>query len=164
MTAGVNGQQVQTEALIKMTVLNQAMGDYLMKKLPSRVTLQDFTPHELAGKSYDLKSDTMTVDKSNIASIKFTSVSRMQGYAITFKTPVNFTYAAAGEAPHVMQLTTVNVQLGDITNGVNPVISTTDNLVQAGYNYYVVWNDGSLGIHNPGFITDVLNSSIQALK
>lgn len=161
---GKNGEIVQTETMVKMNALNQAMSDNLLNKLPARITIQDFTPHDNAGKSYDLKSEILIIDKSNIASVDFTSVARSQGYVITFKTPVSVTYAAPGEAAHIVQLKAASVQLGDITDGTKPVVPVGDKLVQAGYNYFVIANDGSYGIHNPGFVADVLNTSFQALK
>ncbi len=164
MDANANGQIIQADTKARMSALNQAMGDYLLRKLPARVTIKDNTPHQYAGKSYDVKSDALIIDKSNIASLNFTSVALSQGFQVTFKTPVNVTYAADGENAHTIQLKTVSVQLADITDGTNAVIPVNDKLVQAGYNYFYIYNDGSYGIHNPGFVVDVLNTSLQALK
>ncbi len=45
----------------------------------------------------------------------------------------------------------------DIYNVADP------NLIKAGWNWNLVNNDGSLGIHNPSFVTQVLVQSVQAL-
>jgi hypothetical protein len=164
MDAKASGQAIQADTMANMNAVNQAMGDYLLKKMPARVTINDDSPHQYAGKSYDLKSDAVIIDKSNIASLNFTSVALSQGFDIIFKTPVSFTYAPDGENAHTMQLSHASVQLSDIGDGSKVLIPVNDKLVEAGYNYFIVYNDGSLGIHNPGFVANVLNASLQALK
>lgn len=164
MDGKANGNTIQADTRAKITALNQAINDYMLKKLPARVTIKDFTAHKYAGKSYELKSDALVIDKSNIASIQFDSVQRSQGFLITFKAPVSIIYSADGEPSHIVQAITASVQLGDITDGVNVVVPVNDKLVQAGYNYFTIINDGSFGIHNPVFVNDVLNTSLQALK
>ena len=87
-----------------------------------------------------------------------------QGYLITIKNAVSVTYKPADGA-HTLQLTKIQVQLGDITtDGKTAVLSPTDNLVKAGWNYFLLHGDGSEGVHNPAFAIDVINASIDALQ
>ena len=48
------------------------------------------------------------------------------------------------------------------TNGVTDTAG--DILAKAAWNYNLITNDISLGVHNPGFSTDVLQASIKALS
>jgi len=43
------------------------------------------------------------------------------------------------------------------------LIPDGDALVEAGWNYYLIHGDGSMGVHNPGFTLDVIEASINAL-
>jgi hypothetical protein len=80
------------------------------------------------------------------------------------KTDVSITYSPSGESPHSISSSQIQVQLGDITtDGKTPVIGLKDVLVEVGWNYFLIANDGSKGIHNPQFVDNVLGNSIDAL-
>jgi len=157
------GVQALTEA--KLEELGHKMASYLLSKLPSTFMLKDYTPHTYQGKSFDLLSNVIEVNKANIASIEPTEPHGQQGFLVKFKSPVSVTYAPANQAPHTMSLSEVEVQLGSITtDGTKALIATSDPLVRAGWNYFLVHGDGSKGVHNPTFAVDVLQASINALK
>jgi hypothetical protein len=44
-----------------------------------------------------------------------------------------------------------------------PIIPATDILVKVGWNFFLVTGDSSDGIHNPAWVNDLLNNSIEAL-
>ena len=140
------------------------MGDYLLTKMPAQVMVKDYTPHQYAGRSYDVKSGAVAVSKDNIASAEPMEPHGQQGFLLRFKTPVTFTYTPTGETPHTMVLTAAEVQLGDISaDGTTPLIALTDVLVRAGWNYFLIHGDASDAIHNPAWVSDVMDSSIEAL-
>jgi hypothetical protein len=144
--------------------LGHKMGEYLMSKLPAKVTLKDYTPHTYNNVAYDVKSAATVIDKSNIASIEPVEPHGQIGFLIKFRQEVSFTYAPTGQEPHTLSLAQVEVQLGDITtDGTKAVIARDDVLVKAGWNYFLIHGDASKGIHNPDFVEDVLRSSIEAL-
>ena len=144
--------------------LSAALGRYLVANLPAQIVVKDGTPHQLDGKSYSLKSNTTVVGKDNIAAAFPTSSGGQQGFTLQFKEGVSFTYAPPGEPPHTIVLTSALVQLGDITtNGTTPVIPVNSVLVKAGWNYYLISDDSSNGIHNPSWVNNVLNSTNEAL-
>jgi hypothetical protein len=154
--------QTSYEALTEE--LAHKLGQYLMNKLPEKITVKDYTPHTYNNASYDVKSAAVIVDKSNIASIETVEPHGQIGFLIKFKQEVNFTYAPSGQDPHTLSLSQVEVQLGDITtDGTKAVIARDDVLVKAGWNYFLIHGDASKGIHNPDFVEDVLRSSIEAL-
>jgi len=164
-TSTLNGVALQQGIEAKLTKLSTAMGIYLLNKLPDQFTVQDYTAHIYNKNSYDVKSDTVVIAKANIVSIASTEPHGQQGFTITLKTPVNVTYKPSGESAHTMSVTSVTVQLGNITtDGTNAVIATSDNLVKAGWNYFLIEGDASFGIHNPNFCNQVLDASVAALK
>ena len=145
--------------------LGQKMSDYLLKKLPAQTHIKDYTPHQYGGKSYDVKSNAVAVDKANIASVEPTEPHGQQGFIFKFKAPVTFTYAPTGETPHVVAISEAEVQVGDITtDGKAALIPPSDPLVKAGWNFFLLEGDGSEGVHNPSFTFNVLNASLDALK
>lgn len=160
----LNATSFQTAYEQLLEELAAKMGEYLLSKLPDKVTVKDYTPHTTGGKSYDIKSAVVVIDKTNIVSIGAAEVHGQQGFAFKLKQGVAFSYTGTNEQPHSVTLEEAQVQLGDITtDGKTAVIAPSDILVQAGWNYYLVHGDSSLGIHNPGFVDDVLRSSLDAL-
>jgi cytochrome c553 len=59
-------------------------------------------------------------------------------------------------------------QLGNIKDACGkegkPVVATTDPVVRALWNYLLITNDGSKGVHNPRFTRNVLNTTINAMS
>jgi hypothetical protein len=144
--------------------MSAAMGSYLIGQMPAQVHLKDYTPHEVDGVAYDVKSEDVTVDVTNIVSAEPTEPHGQQGYILHFASPVDVTYAPEGEDSHTLSLSEVQVQMGDITtDGETALIAAGDPLVKAGWNYFLLEGDGSDGIHNPSFTMDVIRTSIAAL-
>jgi hypothetical protein len=160
----LNAEGLMTNIEGKLSNLGGQMSKYLLSKLPDQVMVKDYTPHDYQGKSYDIKSDSLSISKDNIVSIEPVEPHGQQGFLITLKTGVNVTYKPTG-AEHTSLLTQIEVQLGDITtDGKTAVIAPTDPLVKAGWNYFLLHGDGSKGVHNPGFASNVINASLDALK
>ncbi|MDP2931039.1 MAG: hypothetical protein Q8O05_00905, partial [Chloroflexota bacterium] len=141
------------------------LGSYLVSRLPARVTVKDYTPHSYAGQGYDMKSDPLVVDKSNIASAAPTEPHGQQGFTLKFKNPLSFTYTPQGGTAHTITLGEAQVQMGDITtDGKTTVSAPGDVLVKVAWNYFLLESDGSKGVHNPAFTRQVVDSSVAALK
>ena len=158
------GGTLQETVEAMLVDLGVKMSEYLLSMMPDQVHIMDYTPHENAGKSYDVKSNDVIVDKANIASIEPTEPHGQQGFILKFNTPVEFTYAPEGEDPHTLSLTEVQVQLASVTtDGETALIATSDPLVKAGWNFFLIEGDGSRGVHNAAFTMDVIRASIDAL-
>ncbi len=146
-----------------MEELARNIGEYLRTKLPEQVTLKSYGTHEFSGKSYDIKSGNFTVNREDILEIEPVEA-RGQGFIFKFTNPVDVPYSPANESPHTIAVTEVVVQLGDITNdGTTPLIPFTDALVKAGWNYFLIEGDGSASIHNPTWVSEVIDATIEAL-
>ena len=140
------------------------MDGYLLARLPDSVTLKDYTVHTNGGKTYDLKSDAFTINKASIVSLGPTEIHGQTAFIFKLTSPVDVTYSPTGQSSHTISLGEVQVQLGDIANGANAVIATTDPLVEAAWNYFLIESDSSRGVHNPGFVNDVLDATVEALR
>lgn len=161
----LDGHALQVGIEEKVHRLAEMMGEYLLNKSPNAITVKDYTPHTFSGKSYDVKSDAVVIDKSNIATAEPTEPHGQQGYLLKLNTPVSVTYSPPGESPHSVTLSELEIQLGDITtDGSTSIIPTSDILVKAGWNYFLIHGDGSEGVHNPTFANEVLDASIEALR
>lgn len=164
-SATLDGKALQVGIEAKVHELGEVMSKYMLNKIPDRTTVKDYTPHQFGGKSYDVKSDGVVVDKANIAKIEPTEPHGQQGFIIQFKNPVSVTYKPANEAAHTVSVKEVEVQLGDFSaDGKTALIAVTDPLVKASWNYFLIHGDGSEGVHNPTFTREVLEASIIALK
>ncbi|MBI2831571.1 MAG: carboxypeptidase regulatory-like domain-containing protein [Chloroflexi bacterium] len=165
-TKELNGEAFKEGGEAKLEKLGKAMSDYLLKKLPStRVYIKDYTPHNFNNKFYDVKSDQVIVDRANILGAEPFEPHGQQGFIFKFKTPVTVTYKPANEAAHTVQMSEVEIQLGDISpDGANALFAPTDTFVKVGWNFWLIHGDGSGGIHNPLFTQRVIDASIQALR
>ena len=160
-----DGTALQAGYEEKLHKLAEEMGEYLLNKMPAEITIKDYTPHEYAGKSYDMASDAVVVAEANIASAEPTEPHGQQGFILKFKSSVTFTYSPKGEQPHTVELSEAEVQLRHITtDGETLVIPVGDVLVKVGWNYFLIHGDGSEGVHNPAFTNEVLDASMEALK
>ena len=162
-----DGGTLQTAVEGETEDLAAMLSSYLMTKIAASAMLfiADYTPHDYNGNSYDLKSAVAEVDPANVDSVEPTEPHGQQGYIVKFKTPVEFTYNPAGEAPHTLMLDEAQVQLGDFTtDGTTKLIPAGDVLVKAGWNYFLIHGDNSKGVHNPSYVFNVLDSAKAALQ
>ncbi len=163
-----NGEAIRTGVDNKLSNLGAIIEQYMLNKIPVSVMTKDYTVHEVSGKSYDVASSATAVSKDNIVSIKLTEtpLHGQDAFVLKFKNPVTFTYTPTGENPHSLSLLQAEVQLGSVTlpDGKTTVIASTDNLVKACWNYFLIKNDSSKGVHNPTFANEVLDATINALK
>jgi hypothetical protein len=152
-----------TEAMLHE--MAEAMGAYLIGKMPGQVQVKDYTPHEVEGVSMDVKSEAITLDVANIVSAEPTEPHGRQGYILHLAEAVDADFAPTDEDPYTLSLTEVVVQMADITtDGETAVIAENDALVMAGWNYFLLHGDGSHGVHNPSFTLEVIRASIEALE
>jgi formate-dependent nitrite reductase cytochrome c552 subunit len=106
-----------------------------------------------AGNSIDVNGDATITDASQIADIEFGETRGRQAMAIEF---------SDGSSVEMTRMTDIDVvpAMGEsfpLYNAANPF------LIKAGWNWNLVHNDGSLGVHNPLFTFQVLDRSMDAL-
>lgn len=158
-TATLSGEAFQQGVKDKIVAWKGVMANYVQTRLPDKMTLKAAVD--------GATSDAFALDKTNIASIATAdaAVIRQLGFVITLKTPVNVTYTAAG-VKKTVSLSSISVSINNMfaADGTTVVIPVNDNLNKAGWNYMLVINDSSFGVHNPSFVKDIIDGTIKALK
>ncbi|MBI2060262.1 MAG: hypothetical protein HYT87_10875 [Nitrospirae bacterium] len=165
--AFVQMKTLQSAAEEDLKALADKMASYLSAKLPATFYVKDYMPHQYNGKDYDVKSAAVTISKDNVSSLEATEPHGQQGFFVNLKTAVTVSYTPTGESAHTMPVTKLEVQLGDFYSdsaAKTAVVAATDNLVKAGWNYFLLHAGSGEGVHNPTFTFDVIEASIAALK
>jgi len=103
-------------------------------------------------RDWDPKTDAYTpnvsIDPAQITSVEFVEIHGQQG--------VKFNRRGGG---------VWHSQLSDIADAQKrPVFPTSDTLVRAGWNFWLIEGDDSFGVHNPRFARTVLLATLDALK
>ncbi len=160
-TETLSGEAFQQGIKDRIEAWKVVMATNIQKKLPDKMTLKAAIIDE------EVTSDAFTMDKTNIVSVATAAepVIRQLGFVLTLKSPVSVTYTSAG-AKKTVSLTSISVSINNMfaADGTTAVIPLTDNLVKAGWNYMLVLNDSSLGVHNPSFVNDIIDGTIKALN
>lgn len=164
-----DGGTLRESTELELEALAEVMSEYLLAKITNAgmIFIKDYTPHTLDGKFYDLKSAAVEVSAANITGLEPTEPHGQQGFIVKFALPVAFAYSPPGEVAHVLNLTEAQVQLGDFTTdaaGAAKVVATSDPLVRAGWNYFLIHGDGSKGVHNPSFTFTAINAARAVLE
>jgi mono/diheme cytochrome c family protein len=102
--------------------------------------------------SWDPKTDqdtpNVSVDPATIASVELTEIHGQQSVKLNL---------TGGRALHS--------QLGNLKDSAGrPTFATSDPVVRAGWNYFLLHGDGSEGIHNPRFYRQTILATLDALK
>ncbi len=105
-----------------------------------------------AGNTIDLNG-TIIASAATIADIEFGEARGRQAITVTFT-----------DATVVGPVRMNDVEVVPPAGGAFDLYNVADpSLIKAGWNYNLVNNDGSLGVHNPSFVGDLLNGAIAAL-
>ncbi|WP_248355758.1 carboxypeptidase regulatory-like domain-containing protein [Anaeromyxobacter oryzae] len=100
-----------------------------------------------------------------VSSVGVEEIHGQVGLVVTLTTPVTIPFVdASGQPAGSKTMSTFGVQLGALKDGqATPAVlyGLTGNFVRAGWNYFLVHGDASKGLHNPSFVTAVLNASVR---
>jgi hypothetical protein len=100
--------------------------------------------------------DVFTItDAATIASIEFGETHGRQGIDVTF---TDETSTGMSRLPDTLVLDATDTELGELYDFAD------DRLPQSGWNWLLVHNDGSLGVHNPTFAGDILDATIEQIQ
>jgi hypothetical protein len=96
----------------------------------------------------DIYTNNVKINGASITAVDLTEIHGQQGF--------KFTLSGGRE---------VYAAMGDVLEAPGkPTFATSDPLVRAGWNYYLVHSDGSFGVHNPRFVRQVILNTLDALK
>ena len=138
----LNAAALQAGTQAKLDSLSAAISSYLIANLPANVTVV-------------VNGSSLNIAASNIVSAAPTEIHGQEGFTLTLSSPV--TVAGAS-------VSSVQTDVSDITSGSNAVFAADSVLVKANWNYDLLTGDGSLGIHNPSWETQVIDATLAALQ
>ena len=168
--SAVNGAGIQAQVEAQLLSLNAKMGQSVKAKNGGVYYLRAWDEASDLYSSWvasgtapsNLQIDTTA---NPIVSVAIEEIHGQIGLVFTMTNPVTIQYVNSTTGAPVgspVSTTTVACQLGaflksDQTNAVYPL---SGNFVRAGWNYFLIEGDQSKGLHNPSFVTAVLNNSL----
>jgi hypothetical protein len=92
--------------------------------------------------------DAVTVDPATITKVELAEIAGQQGVTL-----------------HLSTGRRIATQIGELRDAQGrPSFATSDPIVKAGWNFWLLEGDGSWGVHNPRFVRHVVNTTLDALK
>lgn len=92
--------------------------------------------------------DTVTIDPATIQRVDLVEIAGQQGITLTL---------TGGRR--------IQTQLGELRDAQGrPSFATSDPIVRAGWNYWLLRGDDSFGVHNPRFFRQVILTTLEALR
>ena len=165
----VDGEGIQAQVESQLVALNVKMGSAFKTKVATTLGNQFLV------RAYDEATDYYTSTSSSSANflvdttanaiddVKIEEIHGQVGLAITLHNAITIPYVTGTGAPAPKTTNTFGVQLGSVKDNTSAhaaVYALTGNYIKAGWNYFLVEGDQSLGLHNPSFVTAVLNTTL----
>lgn len=107
------------------------------------------------GNTIDINGEREISDAAEITSIAFSETRGRQALTFTFED---------GTALGPIRVTDMTVLDSEGMEAGALYDTADERLIKAGWNYILAHNDGSQGVHNPNFVFDFLDASIDALS
>lgn len=140
--AGVTAARVESGIETMLHEVERAITGKILARRDRIAGIRNWDPKT------DRYTDNVRVDPRLIRGLELTEIHGQQG--------LKFILTTGGEWYS---------QLGSVVDSAGkPVVPTTDPIVRAGWNYFLIHSDGSGGIHNPRFARTVLLATLDALK
>lgn len=167
--AKVNGEGIQAQVEAQLAALGAAMGTAVKAKVNGlaggvvRVRAWDEATDFYSSTS--ASNLVLDVVANPVTSVGIEEIHGQIGFVLNFAQPVTVPFVDATGAPAPSKsLTRFGVQMGALKdNQATPVAlyALTGNMVRAGWNYFLVEGDQSKGLHNPSFVSAVLNTTLK---
>ncbi len=141
----LNADTIQTGIQDALDILEAYIGQHVINLMADQIAL---------GNTIDLNGLTVITDAADVQGITFGSYHGRQAINVTLVDQTNFGLVSVRDVDVV---DSGGVVLGGIYDFANP------ELIKAGWNWNMVMNDGSLGIHNPTYAYLVISNAIDAL-
>jgi cytochrome c553 len=127
------------------TLLHELEAAIEAKIMASRARIQVVRVWNARAYAY---TDTVTIDPATIQKVELAEIAGQQGVTLTL---------AGGRR--------IQSQLGELRDAQGrPSFATSDPIVRAGWNYFLLEGDDSFGVHNPRFYRHVILTTLDALK
>ncbi len=162
--------EAQVEALLEQ--LETKIGTYINGKLNAELALDGAYNVRAYDPATGCYTSTSSTDSPVVITQNANSV-ELYGFggqmAAVIKLPVPMDASNGGTCPGLSNTDTIYVQLrslvNDNTNKV-PILGLTGtdgDAIKAAWNWFLIEEDGSGGVHNPSFVVETLWNSIQAM-
>ncbi len=166
--ATVNGEGIQAQVESQLTALGSKLSNAIKSKVNAfpgglvRVRAWDeATDYYSSTSASNLVLDVVA---NPVTSVDIEEIHGQVGFVLHFATPITVPFVdGAGNPKPSKAMTSFGVQLGNFKdNAATPAVlyALSGNMVRAGWNYFLIEGDQSKGLHNPTFVTAVLNNTI----
>jgi hypothetical protein len=154
----VTGESVQATVTAALADVQKGLANALLAKLTTLV----------GGGGYSLIAYDAASDRSSAAvtlstlpaasAVTWTAIHGQIASCMTMPSAVSVTWAGDSTASSITQ---VCYQLGNLKDAAATTTAflATDDVVKGAWNYLLLGNDGSLGIHNPTYVFNVLSAT-----
>jgi hypothetical protein len=143
---GFDGPSIQSGVQETLDILKDVIEDALLAYIDEQTML---------GNIIDLNGDRQITDAAEITEIEFGESRGRQAMTLTFTDNMTM-------GPYRMNVVDIlngsMVVLGEFYDFADP------NLIKAGWNWALIHNDGSLGVHNPTYAYDAMTAGIAGLS
>jgi hypothetical protein len=167
--AVVDGEGIQASVEADLTALATKMGAAARTKINGVAggTVNLVAYDDASGLFSSSKSLlAISVTTNPVTGVTLEEVHGQVALVITWTNPVSVQLVdgSGNPAGAPKSLQSFAVQLGSLKDGQatpQPLYALTGNFIRAGWNYFLVEGDQSLGLHNPSFVQSVLTNTIK---
>jgi hypothetical protein len=142
---GLPAEAIQGPVQLKLDVLQGDQEDALLAIIAGQ---------NAKGRVVDLNGEALVSDAGDVQEIVFGEFRGRQSMTVTLPSGTFGPF----------RMNDVDVRMGDGTLLGQLYDFADPRVVKAGWNWGLVYNDGSRGVHNPSFANDVLDASVEALQ
>lgn len=163
----VNGEGIQAQVEAQLTTLGSKLSNAIEAKVNAFpggvVKVRAWDPATDLYSSTSASNLALDVVGNPVTSVQISEIHGQIGFILNFANPITVNFVTgSGAAAGSKNMTSFGVQLGAFKDGAgtNTLYALSGNMVRAGWNYFLVEGDQSKGLHNPTFVTAVLNNTI----
>lgn len=164
----VNGEGIEGQVESQLAALGSRLGTAIKSKVNAFpggvVKVRAWDPVTDYYSSTSASNLALDLAGNPIVSAQIEEIHGQIGFILTFAQPITVPFVTGSGATAPSQsMTSFGVQLGAFKdNSATPVVlyALGGNFVRAGWNYFLIEGDQSKGLHNPSFVTAVLNTTL----
>jgi hypothetical protein len=163
--ATVNGEGIQAQVEANLQALNLKMGKAAIAKMTAAGTIKvrAWDPSSDLYSSTSASNLSIDLTANAVVSASLFEIHGQVGLILGFTNPVSVQFVDGSGNPvgSPGSVTSFGVQLGGLQNGSGVALyALSGNYIRAGWNYFLVEGDQSLGLHNPSFVQAVLANTL----
>ena len=164
----VTGEGIQASVEAGLAALASKMGNNAATKINGfpggLVRVRAWDPATDLYSSTSASNLILDVAANPVTAISLMEIHGQVGLALDFALPITIPFVdASGNPAPSRAMTSFGVQLGALKDNQPtpvPLYALSGNFIRAGWNYFLVEGDQSLGLHNPTFVQSILSASL----